>query len=58
MPRVRPQVIEPDPKHPITVSQSRVWVLAERYLELVTEYEVLKGEVSAGANACREGPEE
>ena len=28
------------------------------YLELVTECEVLKGEVSAGANACCEGPED
>ena len=27
-------------------------------LELVTECEVLQGEVSAGANACHEGPEE
>ena len=28
------------------------------YVELVTECEVLKGEVSARANACREGPED
>ena len=46
-PRRRPQAINPDPEDPIERSKSRSWVGTQGNVELVTEDEILEGEIAS-----------
>ena len=46
-PRGRPQATDPDPQDPITTAESRGWVAPEGNLELVTEDEILEGQLAS-----------
>ena len=46
-PRRRPKTIDPDPKNPIQMCESRSWVGTQGNLELVTEDEILEGEIAS-----------
>lgn len=53
-PRDRPEAIEPDPENPIERSESRRWVSTQDNLQLVTEDEILEGEIASRSEAKEE----
>ncbi len=53
-PRRRPEPIEPDPENSIQRSEARSWVCTQDNLQLVTEDEILEGEIASRSKANEE----
>ena len=50
-PSLRPEPPHPDPKDPVAVVQTRLWLTAKEHLELVLQDQILERKVSARTTA-------
>jgi hypothetical protein len=53
-PSLRPEPPHPDPKDPVAIVQTRLWLAAKEHLELVSQDQILERKVSARTTAIND----